>query len=111
MHARSSAISISGDAVSGEWIEPGTTKNIELNEIARQATVRVFTHADESGYGNLALTIIQAKVFDDPTSPYADAVASAVAAGGEMSFKAVRKLVWLCRAMSWSVASTFLSRL
>jgi hypothetical protein len=60
----------------GAWIEPGTSKNIELNEIARQATVRVFTHADESGYGNLDLTFIQAKIFDDPTSPYADAVAS-----------------------------------
>ena len=58
------------------WIEPGTSKNIELNEIARQATVRLYTHADESGYGNLDLTFIQAKIFDDPTSPYADAVAS-----------------------------------
>jgi hypothetical protein len=60
----------------GAWIEPGTSKNIELNEIARQATVRVYTHADEAGYGNLELTLIQAKIFDDPTSPYADAVAS-----------------------------------
>ncbi len=60
----------------GAWIEPGTSKNIELNEIARQATVHVFTHADERGYGNLDLTLIQAKIFDDPTSPYADAVAS-----------------------------------
>ena len=60
----------------GTWIEPGTSKNVELNEIARQATVRVYAHADEEGYGNLALTLIQAKVFDDPTSPYADAVAS-----------------------------------
>lgn len=58
------------------WIEPGSSKTIEINEIARQATVRVFTHADESGYGNLVLTLIQARVFDDPTSPYADAVAS-----------------------------------
>ena len=59
----------------GAWIEPGTSKNVELNEIARQATVRVFGHADDS-YGNLDLTLIQAKVFDDPASPYADAVAS-----------------------------------
>jgi hypothetical protein len=60
----------------GAWLEPGTSKNIELNEIARQATVRVYTHADQSGYGNVELTLIQAKVFDDPTSPYSDAVAS-----------------------------------
>src|SRR5437763_6641425 len=59
----------------GAWIEPGTSKNIEFNEIARQATVRVFTHADDS-YGNLDLALIQAKIFDDPASPYADAVAS-----------------------------------
>ncbi|MEK6375891.1 MAG: hypothetical protein AABO58_24710 [Acidobacteriota bacterium] len=58
------------------WIEPGSSKTIELNDIARQATVRVYTHADESGYGNLALALIQARIFDDPTSPYADAVAS-----------------------------------
>ena len=57
------------------WIEPGSSKTIEINEITRQATVRVYTHADESGYGNLVLTLIQARVFDDPTSPYADAVA------------------------------------
>jgi hypothetical protein len=60
----------------GAWIEPGTSKNIDLDDIARQATVRVHAHADESGYGNLALTLIQARVFDDPNSPYADAVAS-----------------------------------
>lgn len=58
------------------WIEPGSSKTIEFNEIARQATVRVYTHADESGYGNLVLNLIQARIFDDPTSPYADAVAS-----------------------------------
>ena len=60
----------------GAWIEPGTSKNIDLDDIARQATVRVHAHADESGYGNLVLTLIQARVFDDPHSPYADAVAS-----------------------------------
>lgn len=63
------------------WIEPGSSKTIEFNEIARQATVRVYGHADESGYGNLVLTLIQARVFDDPTSPYADAVASVKAIG------------------------------
>ncbi len=58
------------------WIEPGTSKTVELADIARQATARVYAHADEIGYGNLTLTLIQARVFDDPTSPYADAVAS-----------------------------------
>ncbi len=58
------------------WIEPGASQTVDLNEIARQATVRVYTHADESGYGNLTLTLTEAKVFDDPGSPFADAVAS-----------------------------------
>ena len=61
----------------GAWIDPGTAKPVELDEIARQATVRVFAHADnELGYGNLTLTLVQAKIFDDPQSPYADAVSS-----------------------------------
>jgi hypothetical protein len=59
----------------GAWLEPGTSKNIEINEIARQATVRLYVHAEQS-YGNLDVTLIQAKIFDDPTSPYADAVSS-----------------------------------
>jgi len=58
------------------WLEPGTTKQIELDDIARQATARVYTRADESGYGNLTITFVQGRVFDDPASPYADAVAS-----------------------------------
>lgn len=62
----------------GAWIEPGTSKTIEINEIARQATVRLYVHAEQS-YGNLDVTLIQAKIFDDPTSPYADAVSSAKA--------------------------------
>jgi hypothetical protein len=62
------------------WIEPGQSKNIDFDAIAKQATVRVYARADkESGYGNLVLTLIQARVFDNSDSPYADAVASAKA--------------------------------
>jgi len=62
------------------WLEPGASKQVELPEIARQATVRVYARADkDSGYGNIALTLLQAKVFDNADSPYADAVASAKA--------------------------------
>jgi hypothetical protein len=60
----------------GAWIEPGTSKNIELDDIGRQATARVFAKADESGYGNVVLSLIQARIFDNPDSPYADAVQS-----------------------------------
>ena len=63
-----------------EWLEPGQSRVIDFAEIARQATVRVSARADkEAGYSNLTITLIQAKIFDNPDSPYADAVASAKA--------------------------------
>ena len=62
------------------WLEPGQNKTVDFEAIAKQATVRLFTHADEkAGYGNVVLTLVQARVFDNPDSPYADAVASAKA--------------------------------
>ncbi len=62
------------------WIEPGQSKNIDFDAIGKQATVRVYARADkEAGYGNLVLSLIQARVFDNSDSPYADAVASAKA--------------------------------
>jgi hypothetical protein len=62
------------------WLEAGQSKTVDFEAIARQATVRLFAHADEKeGYGNLVLTLVQARVFDNPDSPYADAVASAKA--------------------------------
>ncbi len=64
----------------GAWIEPGTNKAVDLEQIARSATVRVYAHADKSaGYANLGVTLIEARVFDNPDSPYADAVTSAKA--------------------------------
>ena len=62
------------------WLEAGQSKTVDFDAIARQATVRLFAHADEKeGYGNVVLTLVQARVFDNPDSPYADAVASAKA--------------------------------
>jgi hypothetical protein len=62
------------------WLEPGQSKNIDFDDIAKQATVRVYARADkDAGYGNLTLTLFQARVFDNSDSPYADAVASAKA--------------------------------
>ena len=62
------------------WLEAGQSKTVDFEAIARQATVRLFAHADEkAGYGNVVLTLVQARVFDNPDSPYADAVASAKA--------------------------------
>ena len=61
------------------WIEPGTSRNVDLEQIARQATARVYVHADPEGYGNIELAMLEAKIFDNPDSPYADAVSSAKA--------------------------------
>jgi hypothetical protein len=61
-------------------LEPGASRNIDLPDIGRQTTARVYARAaKDSGYGNLGLTLIQARVFDNPDSPYAEAVASAKA--------------------------------
>lgn len=62
------------------WLQPGDSKTVEFDEVAKQATVRVYASADkEAGYGNIVLSLVQARVFDHADSPYADAVASAKA--------------------------------
>jgi hypothetical protein len=59
------------------WLQPGDSKTVEFDEVAKQATVRVYASADkEAGYGNIVLSLVQARVFDHADSPYADAVAS-----------------------------------
>ena len=59
---------------------PGQNRPVDLPEVARHATVRVTARADEaSGYGNLNVTTVQARIVDRSDSPYADAVASAKA--------------------------------
>jgi hypothetical protein len=62
------------------WLQPGGSKIIDLEDIGRHATVRLFARTDEkNGYGNIDVVLIQARVFDNPDSPYADAVSSAKA--------------------------------
>jgi hypothetical protein len=75
-----SAVTKTQVAKIGAWLQPGDLKPVDIDDIARQATVRVFSRTDpKSGYGNLNVTLIKAKIFDNPDSPYADAVASAKA--------------------------------
>ena len=62
------------------WLEAGQSRSIDFDAVAKEATVRVFAKADEkAGYGNLELTLVEARVIDNSDSPYADAVASAKA--------------------------------
>jgi hypothetical protein len=59
------------------WLQPGGSKIIDLDDIGRHTTVRLFARTDEkNGYGNIDVALIQARVFDNPDSPYADAVSS-----------------------------------
>jgi hypothetical protein len=63
-----------------KWLAPGELVPVDLPAVARQATARVYARGDaEAGYGNLVLTLVEAKVVDNVDSPYADAVSSAKA--------------------------------
>ena len=62
------------------WLQPGETRPIDLPAISKQATAKVVTTADkESGYGNLEIALVQARIVDLPDSPYAEGVTSAKA--------------------------------
>ena len=62
------------------WLQPGEVRPIDLPAIARQATVRVVASVDpKGGYGNVAVSLVKAKIVDNADSPYALAVASAKA--------------------------------
>lgn len=63
------------------WMQPGETKPIDLPSVARQLTAKVIATADpKGGYGNIDVSLVQAKIVDRADSPYASAVASAKAA-------------------------------
>lgn len=86
----------------GAWIEPGSSQTVDFDEIARQATVRVFAHGDEAGYGNVSLILTEARIFDDPTSPFADAVSSEKAILRALEKNDIPSI----RAMAQRIAST-----
>jgi hypothetical protein len=62
------------------WLQPGEVRPVDLPAVARQLTAKVIATADEKqGYGNIDVTLIHARIVDNPESPYADAVSSAKA--------------------------------
>lgn len=61
------------------WLQPGQSRAIDLPDIARQATVRVIARVEEGGYGNVEVALLQARIVDLASSPYAGAVTSAKA--------------------------------
>jgi hypothetical protein len=59
----------------GTWLQPGTSKTIELPDIMRKATATVFAHVDDkSPVASLDLAMLEARLVDNPDSPYAMAV-------------------------------------
>ena len=62
------------------WLQPGEVRPIDLPAVGRQVTVKVIATADPgNGYGNIEVTLVQARIVDNPDSPYADAVGAAKA--------------------------------
>ncbi len=61
------------------WLQPGSSQPFDLRAIAKQATVRVIATAEEKGYANVDVSLVQARIVDASDSPYAEAVASAKA--------------------------------
>lgn len=62
------------------WLQPGEVRPFDLNTIAKQATVKVVSTAEENGgYANIDVALAQARIVDAADSPYAEAVASAKA--------------------------------
>lgn len=61
-------------------LQPGEVRPFDIPVVARQATVRVHARAEEkTGYGNIVVALVQARIVDNPNSPYADAVNAAKA--------------------------------
>jgi hypothetical protein len=61
-----------------QWMQPGELKPFDLDAIARQAHVRVIATADPAGgYGNIDVSLVQARLVDLPRSPYAPVVTHA----------------------------------
>lgn len=63
------------------WLQPGEFRPVDIPAVARQATARVVATADPKGkWGNLTVSLVEARIVDSVTSPYAAAVSAAKAA-------------------------------
>lgn len=59
------------------WMAPGEVTPVDFPAVAKQGTARVFSRADDGkGYGNIVLTLVQARIVDNADSPYSDAISS-----------------------------------
>ncbi len=92
------------------WLQPAEFRPVDLPVVARQATVTVAANADPKGtYGNLEIALIQARIIDNPDSPFAGSVTGAKAALKALSdndVTALREAAGRMRAGVGGAAST-----
>jgi hypothetical protein len=88
------------------WLQPGEVRPVDLPVIARQVTARVIAAANpEHGYGNVDITLVQARIVDNPDSPYADAVASAKAIQRALENEDVKSMRAMAQRMRTSLGA------
>jgi hypothetical protein len=88
------------------WLQPGEVKPLDMPAVARQATVRVIAVVEEkSGYGNLDVALVHAKIVDNPDSPYAGAVAAAKAIQRALDNQDVPSIRAMARRMGESLGA------
>jgi hypothetical protein len=89
------------------WVNPGEVRPVDLPAVARQATAKVIATADEKhGYGNIDVTLVQAKIVDNADSPYADAVSAARAILRGLENNDVKSIRAMAQRMGESLGGT-----
>lgn len=86
------------------WLQPGEFRPVDLPAVARQATAHVVATADPRGrYGNLTVSLVEARIIDNADSPWAASVAGAKAALKALEANDVEALRLAARRMAGPV--------
>ena len=97
----------------GQWLDPGTNRMVELPDIARSARISVYAKTDKTGPASVQLALLEAKVQDDPASPYARAVENEklilanLKKGDPSNLTTVANLIMQDPALAGGYASTY----
>jgi len=89
------------------WLQPGEVRPVDLPAVGRQVTAKVIATADPAhGYGNIEVTLVQARIVDNPDSPYADAVGAAKAIQRALENEDVKSLRAMAQRMRASLGGS-----
>ncbi|HYR29420.1 MAG TPA: hypothetical protein VEU30_13200, partial [Thermoanaerobaculia bacterium] len=89
------------------WLQPGEVRPVDLPAVGRQVTAKVIATADpDHGYGNIEVTLVQARIVDNPDSPYADAVGAAKAIQRALENEDVKSLRAMAQRMRSSLGGS-----